>query len=310
VSKIGIPRKEDGVNGPIGFFGGMQGATPKYAKNTGAIHDDFRGSMARFFINAGRDSSVMAVASLPDGYESLEPAVKHLYGNGYIDFLLQNVQTGLNEKVEVTENLAGGFVAYYFGTSPQVLQCSGVLINSMQDDQVVSMVRLYAEILRGTKLAEHGETLRLRYDSFMYTGTVNGLQWSLAAENELYCPFSFTFLVKKRLEIPSTYSVSTSVTPLSELERGTVDVVGPALVPQKNTATAPPVKTVPAAKDGPPPAASREGIEAAKAKMEEQRAAQQPAFGPPAPRPGFEWDPYSQLWFPAPPPRKDLPAKP
>ena len=254
----GQPRPEDGIKGPIGFFGGTQGATPKYAKNTGGINDDFRESMARFFITpAGKPKEVLAtrIAHLPEvlrGDGAFTSVLEQIYGNGYIDFLLQSVQTGLSEKVELTENLGGGYTAYYFGTSPQMLQCSGALINSMQDDQVVSMVRLYAEIIRGTKLAEHGETLRMRYDSFMYSGTVHNLQWSLAAENEMFCPFSFTFLVKTRIEMPSKYFRPVALKK-DDGQRGQVDAVGPTLVPQKASGTVTNVAPGAPGKEGPPP---------------------------------------------------------
>lgn len=235
------------------FFNGVRGATPKYAKNLGDVKNDFVDSMARFFILPTKTKSEDKYTALSQKFGPVfSDVVKRIYGNGYIDFILQNVQTGLNEKVEVTEDLGGGYVAYYFGTSPQVLQCSGSLINSMQDDQVVSMVRLYAEILRGTKLAENHETLRFRYDSFLYTGYINNISWSLQAENELVCPFNFTFLVKKRVDIPSTIFKPVSLSALPA-ELGEMDVLARGRVPQRVTTTAPPVKQVAAAKPGPPP---------------------------------------------------------
>lgn len=231
----------------VNFFDGAQGATPKYARNQGEIADDFRETMARFFINSTKKSIRL---------EGLSPEMARLaeqiYNNGYIDFILQNVQTGLSEKVDLSENLSGGYVAYYLGTSPQVLQCSGVLLNTLQDDQVVSMVELYAAFLSGTKLAEHGETLRFRYDSFLYTGYLNNLQWSLAAENELYCPFSFTFLKKTRRTIPSPYFRAVPLASAPDIT-GDADVVGPMLVPQKTVAYSKTVVPPTGSVSGPPP---------------------------------------------------------
>lgn len=307
----GSGRRLDGNNGPIGFFGGMQGATPKYAKNVGEVSDDFRGSMARFFINSAT-SVETRLQGLPKEYASLEPVVRALYKNGYIDFILQGIQTGLSEKLDLTDNLSGGYVAYYLGTSPQVLQCSGVLINSLQDDQVVSMVRLYAAIISGTKLAEHGETLKFRFDSFMYSGYVNNLQWSLAAENELYCPFSFTFLVKKRIEIPSTFfkpvPLDDSQYALPENERGAVDAVGPVLVPQKTVASSTGITTPPVAASGAPPNDTEASLAAYEAALQLENKSSgpvspndiNPAFNAPD---GQVWNPFYKRYEPASTPR-------
>ena len=184
----------------VSFFNGIQGATPKYAKNEGKLQTDFAETMARIYIDSPRKDTRIKTAEAISPQVAL--AAEQLYGNGYVDFILQSVQQGLSEKVEIVDNLSDGYTAYYFGQAPTVLQCSGAFLNSLQDDQVISMVQLYAEFIRGTKLAQHGETLRFRYDGFMYTGTVNNLQWSLQSENELVCPFSFAFLVKTRKVLP------------------------------------------------------------------------------------------------------------
>lgn len=245
-------KQPDGPNGPIGFFGGIQGATPKYARNNGRVDDDFRETMARFFIKSGASAAVKE-ARIRKLDLWLQPLARQIYGNGYIDFILQSVQTGLAEKMDLTENLSDGYTAYYLGQAPTLLQCSGVLVNSQQDDQVVSMVGLYTELIRGTKLAEHGETLRFRYDSFLYTGTLNNMQWSLGAENELFCPFNFTFLVKRRQVLPSPIFKSVSLrSAVSDIESA-ADAVGSSLTPQKVTGTAPTITAVPAAVEKPSP---------------------------------------------------------
>lgn len=225
------------------FMNGLQGATPKYALNQGVVENDFRETMARVFINSPK-SVTARLAALP---ESVASAAARIYQNGYIDFLLQSVNTGLQEKVDVSENLADGYVAYFMGQAPQTLQCGGMLLNSRQDDQVVSLIGLYREILRGTKLAEHGETVRLRFDSYLYTGYFSTLNWSLGAENELACPFGATFMVKRLDIVRKPVFVPTEVEALPDSERGAVDAVGPTLLPQRVVGTAPPATVAPPA---------------------------------------------------------------
>jgi hypothetical protein len=114
-----------------------------------------------------------------------------------MDFLLANVKHSFREKVQAVETLSDNVVTYYFGQSSPVWSYTGALINTVQDDQVTNFVRLYLHVLRGTQLARRQKSVSLRYDSFIVNGTIESLDWELSATTETFCPFAFTFRVKR-----------------------------------------------------------------------------------------------------------------
>lgn len=189
-----------------GVFGEYPLATPKYALNRGQRDAEYRETLARMFIslaNTNESTRKAYLASLPN-----DPRVKALaqvlIGNGnpakstgFIDFFLQQVNEGFQEKVQVDEVLGDNYVAWYFGQAPPVFQYAGTLLNSMQDDQVTGFALAYQHLIRGTALGQRGTLLRLRYDNVIVSGTVNSMSRSLNAESEMACPFNFSLLVKE-----------------------------------------------------------------------------------------------------------------
>lgn len=202
------------------------GATPKYARNHGHRLDGaHHNTLARLFVRLDPSEKELFFASIGDEFTRTH-AARRLAGvftdvrpapqghrsaattgretpdpvtNGYLDFLITNVQMGVQEKVQVSETLADNYVAYFFGQSAPQWQYSGMLINSVQDDQATNFLRLYAHILRGTQMARRQKVASLKYDSYIVVGVMTNLQLSLKSDNELLIPFGFTFLVKKIL---------------------------------------------------------------------------------------------------------------
>jgi hypothetical protein len=117
-------------------------------------------------------------------------------GHGYIDFLLQSAAHELNEKVQITETLSDGYVAFFFGQAPPIFQYQGVLLNTYQDDWTMRMFRIFQNLGRGTQLARRNLTMRIRYDSMIVSGAMTSFRWTTTAGQETRCPFGFSFLVK------------------------------------------------------------------------------------------------------------------
>lgn len=205
----------------------LQGSTPKYARNQGIREDtQQRDTLARIFIRVDADEFDLFKNSIGDlhtrvnliprlvgiftnpvqrrtaqtqGQQNPPRQQPDVYNTGYLDFLITNTQHTLQEKVQVSETLADNWVAYYFGQSAPQWQYSGVLINSVQDDQASNFFRLYLEVLRGTQLARRQKAAILKYDSYNVVGSMCNLQMTYKSDNELIVPFGFTFLVKKIL---------------------------------------------------------------------------------------------------------------
>jgi hypothetical protein len=184
-----------------GVFSMFPMMTPKYMRHRGERGADYADTMARMFILLPPNTYEAFLRSLPDARSSMVAKVLagdgvKKGGRGYFDFLLQGANHSLNDKMQVVDLLADGYVAYFFGASPPIFSYTGTLINSYQDDWVTRMLSLYDTMGRGTALARSNLVIRLRYDSFIVTGSMTSFSWSLGAGQETACPFSFQLLVK------------------------------------------------------------------------------------------------------------------
>jgi len=121
------------------------------------------------------------------------------------------VTDSFQEITQVDKVLADDYVAFFFGQQPPQFQYSGMLLNSMQDDQRVGFAKAYQLMLRGTQMARRGTLARLRYDSVIVSGVMMTHQQQLIAENEMAVPFSFTFLVKEYIVLNNPQFTRTSV---------------------------------------------------------------------------------------------------
>lgn len=201
------------LNGPrSGYNPRQQGvfalhplATPKYARNQGARDGEFKDTLARIYVSlADASDAVRAayLASLP-GDQATQALARVLLGagsqggTGFVDFFLSSAQMAFQEISQVDKVLSDDYVAFYFGQAPPTFQYSGMLLNSLQDDQATGFARAYLHMLRGTQLARRNALVRLRYDSYVVSGTMSSHSQMLSAENELAVPFSFTLLVKE-----------------------------------------------------------------------------------------------------------------
>lgn len=197
-----------------GIFGEHPGFTPKYAQNEsvggGSARDRYFDTMARLFVQVGPEELerfLTALGTVDPDTAKIATALAGTNlgdgtGTGYVDFTLQRASHGLSEKADIIETL-GDYVVYYFGTAAPVFSYSGTLVNSIQDDQAVNMYRLYRDVLRGTKLAERQKLVRLRYDSYIVSGSIQNLNWDMNADNEMLMPFGFQILVRNIALIPN-----------------------------------------------------------------------------------------------------------
>ena len=179
------------------------GATPKYARNRGKRDAESRTSMARLFINVPADKISELEASLSPETRPLARVLMASSeqgggsGTGFMDFLLTSANESFQEKTQIVDTLTDNYVAFYSGQEPAVFDYSGVLLNTYQDDQRVWMLRLYREILRGSRLAGRNLIANLRYDSFIVSGYLESLQLSLRGDDVDSSTFRFTLRVKQ-----------------------------------------------------------------------------------------------------------------
>lgn len=184
------------------FANWIQGATPKYARNSGDARADlFRDSLARIFVRVDQEEWPLFESSFEDDHTRTQ-LLQRVAGDprgsqGYIDFLIQEMGLNFEEKMDVKETLGDNYVLYTFGQGAPTATFQGVLINTVQDDQATNFLRLYLQLFRATELARRQKAASIRIDSFIFTGVMANLRMNYRAAMEVAVPFSFTFVIKK-----------------------------------------------------------------------------------------------------------------
>lgn len=175
---------------PKGAYAKHPLATPKYALQKGPRGNDFTDTQARIYL-----SSPLKDTSKLGNLEPLANAVSDKT-NGYVDFILQGVEQGLREKVDVIETLNDHYVAYFFGAAAEQWTFRGTFLNTKEDNQFLAFHEMYEKWLRGTKLADYRRIVALQYNGITVRGALTSLATSLNSEMETAMSFSFTLLVK------------------------------------------------------------------------------------------------------------------
>jgi hypothetical protein len=211
-----LPVPDDGAydpsRGPGGVFARtLQGFTPKYAINRGSREFQHKNTLARLYMQVPTNERTLFDSSISDPIlrSSIVPqligdATAQVTDTGYMDFFIQNISCGLQEKMQVVETLSDNYVVYFFGYNAPQWNYQGTLVNTVQDDQLTSWLRMYMQLTRGTQLARRGKVISLRYDSFVVTGTLFNMSWQHNAQNEIGVPFSFSLLLKRLFIVRST----------------------------------------------------------------------------------------------------------
>ena len=183
------------------FAHDIQGTTPKYARNEGERHDNFRDSLCRFFVRVDandRDLFRRTVTDPAIGGSVLDAISGDPRGNkGYVDFLITQANLGFQELIQVGQVLSGSHIVYTFDQAPPTLRFQGVTLNTVQDDQTTHMIRLYLNLLRATALARRQKALSIKIDAYVLTGVLQSMDFTFESKFETAVPFSASFLVKR-----------------------------------------------------------------------------------------------------------------
>jgi hypothetical protein len=248
-----------------GVFGKNPGATPKYALNDnrgGRARDaEYRDTLARLYIEVPPGQLESFLASVSAETRQLAQvlagggATAGSSGTGFLDFLLTGAQESFQERAQIVETLSDNYVAFYSGQSAPVFQYSGVVLNTYQDDQRVWMMRLYNEILRGTKLANRNLVAKLRYDSFIVAGYLESLNTTISGDQVDSGNFNFTLRVKRFSVFTPSLGAPTIVA-VNDSSGAGLTTTGTAAGATERVATVtpdvPPTATVVPAADGGP----------------------------------------------------------
>jgi len=189
----------DDPNAQKGVYATYPAATPKYNASN---HLETLDTQARLYIDisdpAAYRNYLDAIPPRARGYaQAMARTFGSSGGKGYLSFFLQAAQEPLREKVQVSEVLSDGHIAYFFGQAAPVWSYQIGLINSQQDEWYDAWNIVYENIIRGTRLAEAGTPVTLAYDTRRVIGSLTNTQTALRASNELSVSGSFSLLVKE-----------------------------------------------------------------------------------------------------------------
>ena len=215
----------------MGVYARHPGVTPKYARNRGKRDSEFSDTIARIYVQLpGTLAPETFLESLPPESRILGEALALGAGNGgaggtgFIDFILMSANEQFIEKTQIVNTLTDTYVAFYAGQEAPVFQYSGVVLNTYQDDQRVWMLRMYRDILRGTRLAQRGLLASLRYDSFIVRGYLENLTLNIQSSTQTSGSFSFSFRVKEMVIHTEALALPTTSRGLSKGVFGSLTV--------------------------------------------------------------------------------------
>lgn len=134
---------------------------------------------------------------------------------GNTNFLLQQVTEQRMEKHQIVETFGDSYV-FFFGESPRFLDCTALLINTLDFNWRAEWWANYEHYLRGTKLVELGARCYMFWDDNVVEGYMLNCQASETAEAPYTVSLAFKFFVTKYDNVsfqndPEQYPVRSSV---------------------------------------------------------------------------------------------------
>lgn len=110
------------------------------------------------------------------------------------NFILQNVRLQRSEKFQIIETFGDHFT-FFYGEKPTLIQCSGLLFNTIDFNWKNEWLRNYDQYLRGTKCVEHKARVYLSYDDVLLEGYMVMTSVDQNQDLPYMSPFGFQLLL-------------------------------------------------------------------------------------------------------------------
>lgn len=149
------------------------------------------------------ESFAIIRVALPDGsfLPVIDAAGEHIveaegraYTTYYSNFFVSTVHDQRSEKQQITDTFGDWFI-FFYGSSPNILQVSGVLLNTADFQWRAEFWENYELYLKGTRLAEMGARVYLIYDDRLVEGYILGADATDDTNKPHVIPFSFQMIV-------------------------------------------------------------------------------------------------------------------
>lgn len=118
-------------------------------------------------------------------------------GFAYSDFLLTDVQTQFNEKVQVSEVFGDTEIVYYFGKQPVIFSISGIVIDDKSNNWFTKLMYMYSNVGRGSELARNGELIEIMLPNMVVMGSISSLSYSQSAARDTDIQFNMQIIAKR-----------------------------------------------------------------------------------------------------------------
>ncbi len=112
-------------------------------------------------------------------------------------FFLESVQENREEKVQVIDTF-GQWIAFFFGSKPEVYSYSGTLLNAKNHDWKNEFQENYDHFLRGSQAVKNQATILLQYDDVLVEGYMLNCSIAMQGASDKATPFQFNMLVMNR----------------------------------------------------------------------------------------------------------------
>lgn len=112
------------------------------------------------------------------------------------NFILQSVDEQRTEKFQIVETFGDHFT-FFYGEKPIILQCSGMLFNTMDFNWKNEWLNNYNNLLRGTKCVENRSRVFLGFDDVLAEGYLLNTHINYDKDLPYVTPFAFQMLLAK-----------------------------------------------------------------------------------------------------------------
>lgn len=153
-----------------------------------SIADDWKGALASIKLIDTKKSAKLNPGDQNSG-QLIPP---------YTKFFLEGIQENQQEKMQVVETF-NDFYAFFYGERPPIYTFSGHLLNLQNYNWLNEFTYYYENFWRGTKAVELGARVFLTYNYQQVQGYIISMNTNIQAATDKAAPFSFQFLVTKRL---------------------------------------------------------------------------------------------------------------
>ena len=141
------------------------------------------------------ESSEIA-AMVKSGARHEQAAATKMLATGYQEFLVTDINYGLQEKHQVFQTFGGRDAVYFYGKAPMMVQVGGILFDDLDNDQFAKMASTYTNHLRGTRLAKNYSIVELSLPNAVFFGAITAINFAQTSDRDTDVRFSMTMIVR------------------------------------------------------------------------------------------------------------------